>query len=148
MIFDKQAMFSDAQAITATAASTDSIDLGPLSTVYGDAAARTRDIGLGAQVPINVQVVEAFNNLTSLTVTVEVDDNSAFSSPKTVYTSTAILLAALTAGKVLNLTAILPGADERYIRLKYTVAGTAPTLGKVTAGIVGGVQTNGVSFMA
>ncbi len=31
---------------------------------------------------------------------------------------------------------------ERYIRLNYTVTGTAPTTGKVTAGITGGVQTN------
>jgi len=37
----------------------------------------------------------------------------------------------------------LPQGCERYIRLNYTVTGTAPTTGKVTAGIVAGVQTNG-----
>ncbi len=36
----------------------------------------------------------------------------------------------------------LPMKMERYIRLNYTVTGTAPTTGKVTAGITGGVQTN------
>ena len=36
----------------------------------------------------------------------------------------------------------LPQKTERFLRLNYTVTGTAPTLGKVTAGIVAGVQTN------
>ena len=33
------------------------------------------------------------------------------------------------------------GVNERYVRLKYTVAGTAPTTGKITAGIVADRQT-------
>ena len=37
----------------------------------------------------------------------------------------------------------LPKDVKRYVRLNYTVTGTAPTTGKVTAGIVAGVQTNG-----
>jgi hypothetical protein len=35
------------------------------------------------------------------------------------------------------------GTSERYMRLNYTVAGTAPTLGKITAGVVMGSQSNG-----
>ena len=55
MIFDKTLQFSDQQAITATAVSTNVIDLLPTGTVYGHAAALLRDLGqefcaLGQQV--------------------------------------------------------------------------------------------------
>ncbi len=52
-------------------------------------------------------------------------------------------LADLAVGAKLLLPDELPvGTDERYLRLKYTVAGTAPTLGKITAGVTAGNQTN------
>jgi len=145
MIFDRTLLFSNAQAIVATAASTDNVDLLATGTVYGAAAALQKDIGKGASIPLLIQVVEAFNTLTSLTVTVQCDDNSAFSSAKDVLTVT-LPLASLTAGRTFPIIAIPPGVNERYMRLNYTVTGTAPTLGKVTAGVVMGVQTNGVSF--
>ncbi|WP_407027116.1 phage major capsid protein, partial [Cronobacter sakazakii] len=40
-----------------------------------------KDVGKGGDVPLLIQVVEGFNNLTSLTVAVQTDDNAAFSSP-------------------------------------------------------------------
>lgn len=129
MLLDQQALFSAAQAITATAASTNVIDTGS-----------NKDIGKYGDIPLLIQVVEAFNNLTSLTVTVQTDDNSAFSSAVDVLTMT-IPLASLVLGyksPVITLSMKM----ERYIRLNYTVTGTAPTTGKVTAGITGGVQTN------
>ena len=58
MIFDRTLLFSNAQAITADAASTDIVDLGATGTVYGAAAALNRDIGKGEEVALNVQVVE------------------------------------------------------------------------------------------
>lgn len=129
MLLDQQAIFSAAQAITATAASTNTIDTGS-----------SKDSGKGGDVPLLIQVVEAFNNLTSLTVTVQTDDNTAFSSPTDVL-SLVVPVASLTVGyKTPVIT--LPMKMERYIRLNYTVTGTAPTTGKVTAGIVDGVQTN------
>lgn len=137
MIFDKQALFSDAQAITATAASTNVIDLGAPGTPKHAKAPITQDFGRGRPVPLRVQVVEAFNNLTSLAVAIQVDDNEAFSSPKTVATQT-IALADLVAGKVAAIDYVPRGTDERFMRLNYTVTGTAPTTGKVTAGLVFG----------
>lgn len=145
MIFDRTLLFSNAQAITATAPSTDIVDLGATGTVYGAASALIRDIGKGECVPLLIQVVEAFNTLTSLTVTVQCDDNAAFSSPKDVLTVT-LPLASLTAGRTMPMMAIPAGVNERYMRLNYTVTGTAPTLGKITAGVVAGVQTSGVNF--
>ena len=144
MILDATTLFSAAQAVTTTAASTNVIDLGQPGTVFGAAAAITRDVGKGAGVPIAIRVVENFNNLTSITVTVETDDNAGFSSATTVFTSPTYALADLQAGARHLLPDALPvGTAERYVRLKYTLAGTTPTTGKVTAGIAAGLQTNG-----
>lgn len=141
MIFSAQQLFSNDQAITATAVSTNVIDLGEKGTPYGAAAPFNRDIGKGTKIPISVQVTEAFNTLTSLTVTVETSDNSNMTS-STVLSSQTILLAALTVGKQLNVDVVPNGATGRYLGLRYTVAGTAPTLGKIHAGISMGNQTN------
>lgn len=144
MIMDATNLFSNAQAVTATAASANIVDLGATGTVYGAATAIPRDIGKGASVPLKVSVVESFNNLTSLTISVETDDNVGFASLRTVWTSPAYPLADLATGARLLLPDSIPlGTDERYVRLKYTVAGTAPTLGKITAGVTMGNQTNG-----
>lgn len=142
MIFDKQNLFSDAQAVTATAASTNVIDLGKTGTVAGEGAALPRDIGPGVPIPLRVQVVEDFNNLTSLAVALQVSTDEAFTSPVTVEAQT-IALASLKAGGVFGGLYHVPrGTNLRYARLNYTVTGTAPTTGKVTAGIVAGHQEN------
>lgn len=136
MIFDSTNLVSNAQAITATANSTDYIDFGATGVPYGQTTALVRDLGKGVGIPFRVQVVEAFNNATSLKVDMEVDDNSSFSSAKVVESET-IVLAGLTLGAVFNGIRRIPvGANERYMRLKYTVTGTAPTTGKITAGVV------------
>lgn len=140
MIFDRSLLMSNAQAITATANSTDTIDLGATGIVYGNSAALVRDIGRGYRIPIRVQVVQTFNNLTSLSAALQVDDNSAFSSPRTVVISQAIPLASLVAGYVFEEIDIEVLTNERHMRLSYTVVGTAPTLGQVTAGITMGNQ--------
>lgn len=139
MILDRQTLFSDRQLVTATAGSVDQIDLAPRGTGI------VRDVGAGNNLPVLIQVVETFNNLTSLTVSIQVDEDSAFGSPKTVAVSPAIPLASLVAGfNFPQLDYIPRGSDERYLRLFYTVAGTAPTAGRITAGIqLGGPQTNG-----
>lgn len=142
MIYDAQTLFSDGQAVTATAASTNTIDLGATGTPYGGSAL-IRDVGKGTCADIAVTVTEAFATLTSLTISVEVDDNSAFSSAATVFTTPAIPVATLVAGYSLPmLTAFTEGTNERYVRLKYTVTGSSATTGKITAGVVAARQTN------
>jgi hypothetical protein len=141
-IVDNTLVFSDGQAITADAGSTNIIDTLAPGTPYGYSAALTKDNGIGHDVPILVSVTEAFNTLTSLTVSLQVDNDVAFGSPKTVATSGAIPLASLTLGYQFKFPAeLLEGTDERYIRLYYDVTGTNPTLGKIFAGVVGGRQT-------
>lgn len=126
MLFDSTVQFSDAQALTGTAAtavSTNTIDLGG-----------NGDMGPGNPIPMVIQVVEG--SLTDVTVTLEVDSDSAFGSAKEVATAS---LAAAGVGAQLPMHFVPNGTDERYVRLSYTSTGT----GKVTAGIVAGHQTNG-----
>jgi len=137
MIFDLQSMFSDAQAITATAASTNVIDLGAPGTPMHAAAAITQDFGKGRPVEMRIQTVEAFDNLTSLTIAVEVDTVENFASP-TVVASVVVPLASLVAGYVAPIQYVPLGTNQRYMRLNYTVTGTAPSAGAVTAGLVFG----------
>lgn len=140
---DKLGTFSLDQAITATAASTDVVDLGATGTPKpGHTTALTRDIGKGTPIPIRIQVTETFATLTSLTVAIEVDDNSSFSSATTVLATQAIPLASLVAGYVFNIEFIPRNTNERYVRLYYTVAGSNATAGKVTAFIVEAGQSN------
>lgn len=144
MILDDTLVLSDAQAITASAASTNIIDLGATGTAFGHAAALARDVGKGPiSIPIIVNVVETFATLTSLQVALQVDDDAAFGSPTTIATGPAIAAATLVAGYRFTFPAELPeGTSERYLRLNYTVAGTNASAGKITAAIVAGRQTN------
>ena len=130
------------QAITASAASTEYVDLGATGTPALNTTALSRDIGRGTPVNIRVQVTEAFATLTSLKVAVQTDDNTSFSSAKTVLETEAIVLADLTAGYVFNIQWIPRDTDERYVRLYFTVAGSSATGGKVWAAVVQAAQDN------
>jgi hypothetical protein len=142
MIFDKTLIFSDDQAITGTAVSTNVIDLGDPGTPYGGNKLK-RDIGIGTRIPLFVHTTATFNNLTSLTVTLECCDLENFSSGVREVASRTYPLAELTAGRELSFPdALLEGTNRRYVRLKYTVTGTNPTTGKITAGVVAARQTN------
>lgn len=136
MIFDSTNLFSDAQAVTSSAASTNVIDLGATDTPKHAANAITRDIGKGRPIDLRIQVVTDFATLTSLTVAVQTDTVEAFSSATTVLESEAVPVASLVAGYVFPIQWVPRGTLERYVRLYYTVAGTAATAGAVTAGFV------------
>jgi hypothetical protein len=132
MITDQELTLSDAQAVTAAAASTNVIDLGPL-----DAGNTTRDIGIGEEMWLVLTCTTAMTDAGSdstLAVTMETDNNEAFSSPTTIWT--AYTFAAVSpAGRQTKLP--LPPANyERYIRLKYTPSGGDLTTGSFKAQIV------------
>lgn len=127
MIMDKQLEFSDSQAVTATAISTNVIDMGD--------DVPTRNIGGFGAASLVVQVDTGFAGLTSITVELVSDSVAALSSP-TVHASTgAIAVANLTPGTI----AVMPlpvGDYERYVGLRYTVAGTG------SAGAISAFITN------
>jgi len=134
MLLSQQQLFSDAQAVTSTAPSTNLIDLGAPGTVLGAPAALIRDIGKGEPIPIVVRLLAAAGGTSpTLVVSVQVDNDVAFGSAKTVYTGPTV--AGGTAGQELYLPVYLPeGTDERYLRLLYTTGGTSPTH-SITAGV-------------
>lgn len=122
MLLDQKNVFSDKQAITADAVSTNVIDL--------------TKAGLAPGNPLSViaQIVEAFNTLTSLTFQVQSSATENFSSVKT-HQSVTILLADLVLGKRVDLGSLLDGT-LRYVRLNYDVTGTNPTTGQITAALL------------
>ena len=139
MILSQQQLLSQAQAIVATALSTNIIDLGAPGTPYGGVAPLNRDVGKGTKIPVLAEIDTTFNNLTSLTVTLETGATTALG---TVLATETILLADAVAGKRLNMQVVPEGVTGRYLGLRYTVTGAAPTLGSVTAGITMGNQSN------
>lgn len=139
MILDNQSLFSDAQAITASAASTNVYDFGPVSSLV------KFDMGKGDACGLLVQVVESFNNLTSLKIEMQLDTTSTFTPDKTIDLGT-YTLAQLVAGYQIPWEDLPRGITMRYARLYYTVTGTAPTTGKITAGVVHGIQSNRVDI--
>lgn len=141
MILDATTLLSDDQAITATARSTNVIDLGAPGTPYGAAAAINQDIGKGTKIPLLVQVTQTFATLTSLAITVETSANADLSS-STVLSSTTVAAAALVAGYQLPIDVVPNRVTGRYFGVRYTVSGSDATAGKITAGISMGNQTN------
>jgi len=133
-ILSAQEIYSDDQAITATAASTNVIDFGSPGTWVHATTPIVDDKGV-SMICLGIQVTEDFDALTSLDITFETDDNAAFSSTKVIYTEN-ILLADLVAGKKTAIRTIPFNTLERYTRVNYTVNGSNPTVGKITAGIV------------
>lgn len=141
MILSAEQLFSDDQAVTATAISTNVIDLGVPGTPFDAAAPLNQDIGKGNPIPVLIQVTEDFATLTSLTITLEVSAAAGLTSPVVLNTQT-IAVADLLAGKQTFMQVVPNGADMRYLGVRYTVTGSNATAGTITAGISMGNQTN------
>ena len=126
MITDSLLRVSEDQAITTTAFSTDTIDLGT-----------ARDIGEGTALYMNFCVTTALANGTSVKFEVVTSANANLSSPTVVGSSDVILTAALTQGKnvVVRINPDIAGKGKRYLGARYTVVGTF-NAGKVTADVV------------
>lgn len=129
MRLDSQAIFSNEQAITATTASTNVIKM---------SAGVLNEVAFGKELPLLIQVVEAFNNLTNLKVGIQTATDEAFTTPVTLCEAT-LALNKLTVGAKFPIHCI-PAGNKGYMRLYYTVNGTAPSTGKITAGIVDAVD--------
>lgn len=147
MIFDNTLLFSNAQAITSTAGSTSTLDFLAMGRAYGHAADLSRDLAKSVSIPLLVQVVETFDTAAedgTLKIDIELDSTDTFTPDKTITLGT-YTEAELVAGFQIPWTLLPQGINLRYARLKYTVGGAGSfTAGKITAGVVLGVQTNGV----
>lgn len=142
MIFSAQQLFSDDQAITASADSTNVIDLGAPGTPYGAAAALNDDVGKGAKIPLLVQVTTDMTAAGAATLTVNISTGSTTALGTTIASSAVIPVADLVAGKQISIDVLPNDITERYLGIEYVVATGPMTAGNITAGIVMGVQTN------
>lgn len=129
MILDKQTLLSNAQAITADAAS---------ENIYNTGSAA--DAGAGASLKVFAVVDTTFDNLTSMNIILQSHDDDAFGAQRT-HWSVPVLLAGLTAGTKLQLPDV-PANCQQYLRLYYDVVGTNPSAGAITAGFILEDQVN------
>lgn len=133
-MWDAHLELSNAQAVTASAASENLYDAG------------VDFLGAGEPILVHVSVQTTFVGITSLSVACQSSDASAFGSYTTHWTGPAIALASLVAGYTFILPSLPSIAGDRYWRLYYTVVGGAGTAGKLDAGLVPAVQSNGYTI--
>lgn len=137
MILDKETMFSVDQAVTASAAGTGIIDLGPLRNDF-------RDIGIGEPLELFAQVIEQAKAAGDATVQIKLETASdkAFTDAKAIFLSEAMPIASLNAGK--RIVAKVPQGSLKFLRLQYIVGDGPLTAGKFTAGIILNVDAHPV----
>ena len=123
MYVDALLLFSDAQAITATAASTSHVDFGSV-----------RDVGAGEDLYVVVSCDVAMTDASSdstVAVSVEGDSTTTFTPD---FTRTLFTFSALSAAGTIKYAKLGPGdVNLRYLQLMYTVAGGNLTTGSFTA---------------
>lgn len=132
MLTDALLQLSSAQAVTTTAVSTNTIDLGV-----------ARDMAYGKTLFAIVQVDETVTAAGAATVTFQIVTSAAaaLSSPTVIAQTDAIGKAELTAGRKLIEIPVAPAVlnaqpvGQRYLGLQYTVATGPLTAGKFTATI-------------
>lgn len=117
MIIDTRMEFSAAQALTATAASTNVLDV----------RQNHRHIGRGRDLYLVVQVKVAADGTTGdeiYNVALQTDSVENFASP------TTLVSFPIPAGAVAGTRFVhrIPDTNERYLRLNYTLGGTTPSV--------------------
>jgi hypothetical protein len=119
MIIDAFLKISSAQSLTATAASTDHIDFGA-----------DREIGAGEPMALVVSVPGTVTNgsVTALTIAWQADDNSGFSSARSVASTDAIPIAEVVTGARWVIPLPADYRNERYGRANYTFTGSGGTI--------------------
>lgn len=138
MVLDSALLFSEAQAVKASAVSTDVLDLGPLYPGND-----VRDIGVGTPVEFFVQVgkeAKTGGEGTTVKISLQTAKSSNFSEATEVLQSGELPVATLKSGY--RYAAALPQGIQRYLRVNYTVDKGPLTGGEFTAGLVLSTDAN------
>lgn len=143
MFLDKQNEFSDSQAVTVTAISTNVIDTLPMANNPN----LVQNLGASANQAAAFLVLQVDTTFTAagaatLTISLESDSTANLATSPTVhFTSAAIPVASLVAGTTLLVIPLPTGNYERYLGLRFTV-GTGPfTAGAISGFITRDIQT-------
>lgn len=130
MYVDSQLLFSDAQAVTSAAGSTNTIDFGAV-----------RDMGVGEPLYVVVLCDVAMTDSGSdstLVVALEGDSTTSFTPD---FTRNLFTFSALSAAGTVKIAALGPDdLNLQYARLKYTPAGGDLSTGSFTAFIAKDIQ--------
>lgn len=118
MIFDKQNLFSNRQAVTATAVSTDVVDLGA---------------GDSGNAPYLSVIAAGYSGAGSIVVELQTSNDAAFGAVKTLATFPVSNADLKKGGAVVAVK--LPKGMQRFARLNYAVTG-AVSGGAILAGLV------------
>ena len=131
MFLDKELIFSEAQAFTATASSTNVVDLGK------------GDVGVSGPLTLVIDIPTAFTGTGTFVITFNTSD--ALGSGGALDSGTVVATLSPTNAQIKvggrKYTVTLPVGMKRYCNLTYTVDGTIAA-GKVTAFLVLNYQTN------
>lgn len=131
-IIDRYLQISNAQAITATAVSTDVIDAGATKN-----PAIGRDLGGGTPLFLEVTIAQTFTAAGAATLTIALQDSADNATFNDVLSLPVLALSNLTVGTRFYIP--LPAKLRRYLRANYTVATGPMTAGIVNAQIVDGM---------
>ncbi|HCF3506978.1 TPA: hypothetical protein NIC68_005095 [Pseudomonas aeruginosa] len=141
MYVDKQAEFSNSQAVTATAISTNVYDLYPRGNAVNTNV--TRDIGVGEDIYLVVQCDTTATAADAATVTVSLESSSTAdlaTSPTVHFVSATLALANLVGGTTLLAIKLPAGQYNRYVGVRYTVATGPLTAGAFSAFLAKDIQ--------
>lgn len=130
MYVDKYAEFADNQAVTATAISTNVMDLNPAFKLNTGV-----DIGTGEDVYLVLQCDTAATAAGAATMVVTLESSAAagLTSSTIHYTSATYALTDMTAGKTLAAVKLPSGTYLRYLGVRFTVATGPLTAGAFSA---------------
>ena len=124
MLIDDKCVFSDSQAITVTADGTNKINVMKL-------------LGKGQPVLVDFHIVETFLALTSLKIELQQADTESGGYTATSASKTITLASGgLAKGKKIGFRFLPRDVTKPWLKVVYTVTGTAATAGKVFAAIV------------
>lgn len=124
-MLDKNLQFSDAQAVTSTADSTNVID----TLAAGDAVAP------GARVVVQTQTT-CTDTSSDATLTVELKTSADDSTYVTLFSTGALAFATYATAGTVVADLVIPNGVRRYLKLVYTVASGPLTAGKFDAHVV------------
>lgn len=133
MIIDKQLLLSDAQAITSTADSTNSIDLATVTDI-------SRGHPLRARVQVDTALTDSGSDAT-LTIDLVCSADSGLGTPTTLFTTGALAFAAASPAGAILMDVVIPRTSLRYLGIIYTVASGPFTAGNVTAAVLLDTET-------
>lgn len=135
MIIDKQNLLSYKQAITATANSSDTLDLGP--NHWAGASGSDREL------PLFMAIDEVFLAAGAATLKVDIltSNDSGFGTSEVMYSRTFTKAELTNLGKMPHSISLGPDV-KRYVRAVYTVTTGPFTAGKLTVGLTASRQTN------